>query len=408
MPGSNTPTDPREPRHGRFLRIGFRLVSDVAICIQRYYGAETASGGAVLPLAYMFPCVRFIIDVTANNATLGTGGWLYLTRSGLSPNKRRPAFPGALTKNANRKNKGGDRPALNRPHDKLFKFVFGISEYAADMLINNLPTELTEELDWESMELEPGSQVNQELAESFTDLRFRIKLRKKLALIYILLEHKSYTDQLAAWQILKNMVECWDKDQKDNKNFRLIIPVLFYHGQENWEFRRFNSLFPDAPESMKRFIPEFDTVILDLSTRAENEIKGAAIPAIAQKIMKAASAGDEEGMLRGLCLLTEQNLEPGWYSAFIKYILSVSDISILRLLRIMWRRNIKTGAKEIMTTAEKLINSGIKKGRERGEIDGALNTIQAFLSAGVDWDTITKATGYTQERFEKEFNERSS
>ena len=89
-----------------------------------------------------------------------------------------------------------------------------------------------------------------------------------------------------------------------------------------------------------------------------------------------------------------------------------------------------------MTTAEKLINSGyargVKKGleegrekgleegrekgleegrdegRERGKLDGALHTIQAFLSAGVDWDTITKATGYTQERFEREYAERFS
>jgi len=192
-----------------------------------------------------------------------------------------------LTKNRN--NGNSDRPALNRPHDKLFKCVFGIKEYAADMLLNNLPADISDELDWESMELEPGSQVNHELAESFTDLRFRIKLREKLAVIYILLEHKSYTDQLAAWQILRNMVECWEKDRKNKKDFRLIIPVVFYHGKEEWEFRRLNSLFPNAPANWKRFIPDFDYLILDLSVQEENEIKGASIPRVAQKIMKAAS-----------------------------------------------------------------------------------------------------------------------
>jgi len=69
-----------------------------------------------------------------------------------------------------------------------------------------------------------------------------------------------------------------------------------------------------------------------------------------------------------------------------------------------------------MTTAERLINSGftrgrkkgLEEGRARGEMDGLLNSIQAFLSAGVDWDTITKATGYTEERFKKELSERTS
>ena len=63
------------------------------------YGAEYPSGNAVSPMAYMFPCVRFVYVVRFTsfiNATLGTGGWLGLTRRGLAPRKRCQALPGAL------------------------------------------------------------------------------------------------------------------------------------------------------------------------------------------------------------------------------------------------------------------------------------------------------------------------
>jgi hypothetical protein len=61
------------------------------------------SGSAISPTAYMILCVRFICFVrrnstrSATNATLDTGGWLDLTRQGLSPCKMHQASLGALT-----------------------------------------------------------------------------------------------------------------------------------------------------------------------------------------------------------------------------------------------------------------------------------------------------------------------
>ena len=57
------------------------------------------SGHAVAPTAYRILCVRFTSLVrqhdtsgSAVGATLDTGGWLALSRPGLSPGKMRQAF----------------------------------------------------------------------------------------------------------------------------------------------------------------------------------------------------------------------------------------------------------------------------------------------------------------------------
>jgi hypothetical protein len=62
----------------------------------------STSGSAVSPTAYRILCVRFTCLVrhsfdSATGATLNTGGWLALTRQGLSPCKIRQASLGAIT-----------------------------------------------------------------------------------------------------------------------------------------------------------------------------------------------------------------------------------------------------------------------------------------------------------------------
>jgi hypothetical protein len=67
-----------------------------------FRGCTRPQGGAVSLTAYMVPCVRFRPFVrfvsrlpSYGSATLGTGGWLDLTRQGLAPCKKRQACLGA-------------------------------------------------------------------------------------------------------------------------------------------------------------------------------------------------------------------------------------------------------------------------------------------------------------------------
>jgi hypothetical protein len=67
-----------------------------------FRGCTRPQGGAVSLTAYMVPCVRFkpfvrLVSRLASYgpATLGTGGWLDLTRQGLAPCKKRQACLGA-------------------------------------------------------------------------------------------------------------------------------------------------------------------------------------------------------------------------------------------------------------------------------------------------------------------------
>ena len=83
-----------------------------ASCKQRFRGCTRPQGGAVSLTAYMVPCVRFRSFVqfvfrlsSYGSATLGTGGWLGLTRQGLTPCKKRQACLGAHACGSERRNR---------------------------------------------------------------------------------------------------------------------------------------------------------------------------------------------------------------------------------------------------------------------------------------------------------------
>jgi len=56
---------------------------------------------------------------------------------------------------------------------------------------------------------------------------------------------------------------------------------------------------------------------------------------------------------------------------------------------------------EIMTTAEKLIASGIEKGRIEGERKGKLEAARNLLSLNVPLETVLKATGLSLDDLKK-------
>jgi len=59
MARSLTPTDPLESYLLRFLCVGFHRGEGVAICFNKIYDADIASGRCISPMPYYVLCVRF-------------------------------------------------------------------------------------------------------------------------------------------------------------------------------------------------------------------------------------------------------------------------------------------------------------------------------------------------------------
>src|SRR3984893_6795479 len=97
-----TPADPRQPHLSRLLCLGFWNTKTIAVCSIiideavssfRECGLSYGLHDALCTLQPFRSAFDFLLLAAA---TLGTSGWLDLTRPGLSPGQKHQAFLGAL------------------------------------------------------------------------------------------------------------------------------------------------------------------------------------------------------------------------------------------------------------------------------------------------------------------------
>ncbi|MDL1968890.1 MAG: Rpn family recombination-promoting nuclease/putative transposase [Deltaproteobacteria bacterium] len=167
---------------------------------------------------------------------------------------------------------------ITNPHDRFFKEVLSRKEVAKDFILHYLPADIVALLDVDSLEIRKDSFVDKELLERFSDLLYAVNLKDKgSAYVYMLFEHKSFSDPLISLQLLRYMARIWVQALKEGKARPLppIIPLVIYHGKVKWKIGlEFCNLF-DLPEGFENFVPNFQYMLCDLSSYSDEEIKGA-------------------------------------------------------------------------------------------------------------------------------------
>ena len=171
---------------------------------------------------------------------------------------------------------------IQNPHDKFFKETLGKAEVAKDFLNNYLPGNIIKVIDVDTLEPQKDSFINKELHEGFSDLLFKANINNREGYIYFLFEHKSYTSKDIAFQLLRYMMEIWETKSKKEKADELpvIIPLVVYHGKDRWKIgTTLGEMivgYKDLPEDIKKFTPNYEYLLYDLSQFTDDEIKGEA------------------------------------------------------------------------------------------------------------------------------------
>ncbi len=130
--------------------------------------------------------------------------------------------------------------------------------------------------------------------------------------IHLLLEHQSTVDRWMPLRLLGYMVrlwELWRKQNPDAAELPGIIPVLFYHGTDEWDVSvRFQDMI-DAPDLTDAFVPKFEYLLRDFSPSGDEEIRGTVLLRLFLSLMgQIFSPRFGEAVMRGIC----QSRELGW------------------------------------------------------------------------------------------------
>ncbi len=149
-------------------------------------------------------------------------------------------------------------------------------EHALDLMRQQLPAELLEALDPDSLREDPTHYIDDALAETRSDVLYTATLRGAPVLIYVLIEHQSTQDPLMPFRLLRYVVRIWERwvaaataaSGVAPTALPPVIPFVLHQGPRPWSTARSLAELVPLPDALAPFVrpllPGLDLSVLDL------------------------------------------------------------------------------------------------------------------------------------------------
>ena len=297
---------------------------------------------------------------------------------------------------------------IDRIHDKMFTTVFGKVDNARVLLKRVLPEKIKRRIDFHDIEIADTDYVSRKFDEYYSDIVVKVKMTGKDGTkiptdICFIVEHKTKGRIKIFIQILKYMVEEWQKDINEKRPLRIIIPIVFYHGERDWTVpRSFVDQF-DVEDEVKEFLLDyryflFDAKSWDFRTEKNKDLKDNVFLLTALTLMKYAYTQDTEGIEEIFRFWHEKGFSED-IEDIVFFLIYISETKIISRdqLKKMLEKSSVDGGNFMQTLADRLRNEGKKEGKKEGKLE----TARRLIKRGVDMDIIAEATGFPRQEIEK-------
>jgi predicted transposase/invertase (TIGR01784 family) len=260
-------------------------------------------------------------------------------------------------------------------HDAFFKQVLGDPELAGIFLREHLPAEVVEQLGPEMPEPLPASFVDEELRQHHSDLLFRVRLKAGGdAFAYVLLEHKSASDDGTRLQLLRYIVRLLTNWYEQNGGTLPLPPVLSlvaHQGPGEWIVScEFADLFGGVSPALRAYLPSFRHVLVDLPTIPDESLSTIARLRALLKALKYARRPELPERLD--IILAEAGLLERRDLLLILTYLDKGPVAVSReLMRQVLRRRVPDREEQIMGwITQPYFEEGLEQGRAAGRTEG--------------------------------------
>ena len=278
------------------------------------------------------------------------------------------------------------------PHDKLFKEIEKVKKNSIDLIKSTFPKELLAKLNLETLENDNNSYIDENLQEYYSDLVYNCRYNGNTTIkISILFEHKSYKPKNEYFQLLRYIINIWDYSVNNKEEPQIVIPVIFYHGEDKWEVKPLFNYFKGADNTLKQFIPDFKYIITDLNKIPDEVIikeKFNNINKVMALLFKHISDDKyiKEQFVDIFSLIEEYFTEDKkeLIIIFLLYVMNTTEIDKEYIGKCLDKISME-GGRIAMTTAMKLREEGIREGK--------IEDAKRMLSDGVSVEKTTQYTG---------------
>lgn len=259
------------------------------------------------------------------------------------------------------------------PHDHFFRQSFGLKEVAIDYLRNFLPLSLSEKLQFETIERVEGSFVSRKLRAHISDIIYRCAFKEsETVFLTFLFEHKSKPEAYPHVQLLRYILEGWERAIKENAALPLIVPIIVYHGKTAWEIKPLSAYFKGWDESLSSYLPSFEYLLTDLSRLDDEVILNLRARFLINVLLSLKHQGEKRYLLNNVQHLFHRldktgrrDEEKNYIEMLLVYMLVTTEFSDEDWEEVIEKTS--SSVKELaMTTYDVLIKKGEQQGIEKG------------------------------------------
>ena len=169
----------------------------------------------------------------------------------------------------------------HNPHDKGYKQLLANKKTFLELIRTFVQEEWVNEIDEDRLILVDKSYVLEDFSEKEADVVYRLRMKERDVIFYVLLELQSTVDFLMPFRLLQYMVQIWretynntPKEERERKGFRLpaIVPAVLYNGENNWSAKmNFREMLADHEKFGKRVL-DFSYILFDVNRYKDQEL----------------------------------------------------------------------------------------------------------------------------------------
>ena len=306
-------------------------------------------------------------------------------------------------------------------HDRFFLTLFSKPDNARDFLRAQLPEPVANAIEFDSLRLSDTAHQDEHRTKIYADLSFSVRLRSGTpAEIYILLEHKSTPEPHLFVQLLSYMVAMWREDMRQKRPYRVIIPLVFYHGRAKWKLSRsFRETFV-VEDAIRPFMPELRYTLFDTAEWSDSEEERACFAENVELLagisaFKAVFSPHRERQFSTLLryLHTHGMFTPANNTLILvfEYLVTAWQLDETAFERLIEKSDIPK--EEVMPTALEVweergwkrgvqegLQQGIQQGMQQGSQQEKLAVARRMLAEGLSVAVVARVTGLSVEEIQ--------
>jgi predicted transposase/invertase (TIGR01784 family) len=281
---------------------------------------------------------------------------------------------------------------IPNPHDKYFKQLFSQKAEMQEFLEKGLP-QVAKLLDLNTLELDTTSYIDKSLNVGFSDLVYSCNYYQNIHLkICLLFEHKSYAVTNPYLQMLGYMLKIWEQNIKQEQKLMPVIPILFYHAKDTWNYQPFENYFGEIGSDLKQYLPIFKYELVNTINWSDAEIqKMFSLVSLKIGVLVMKHIFDDPTYLLnelsklfiGLTQLLETESGKGFFQTTVLYFLNTTKIK---------REQLKEKLAEISEEAVELVETGGMILRREGAEREKRLTAMTLIKKGLDDEFIMECT----------------